>query len=82
MASITIRNLDDSLKRRLRMLAARHGCSMEHEVREILRVTLANRTAPAPNLAEAVRRRFEPLGGVELKVPQREPTRKPPGFHR
>lgn len=37
MASITIRNLDDALKQRLRMRAAEHGRSMEEEVREILR---------------------------------------------
>ena len=36
MASITVRNLDDDLKRRLRIRAAEHGCSMEQEVREIL----------------------------------------------
>ena len=36
MGSITIRNLDDDLKRRLRVRAAEHGRSMEEEVREIL----------------------------------------------
>ena len=37
MASITIRNLDDTLKRSLRIRAAEHGRSMEEEAREILR---------------------------------------------
>src|SRR6476469_7043848 len=37
MASITIRQLDDDLKRRLRLRAARNGRSMEDEVRTILR---------------------------------------------
>jgi len=37
MASITIRQLDDDLKRRLRLRAARNGRSMEHEARTILR---------------------------------------------
>ena len=37
MASITIRQLDDDLKRRLRLRAARHGRSMEDEARTILR---------------------------------------------
>jgi phosphopantothenoylcysteine decarboxylase / phosphopantothenate---cysteine ligase len=37
MASITIRQLDDALKKRLRLRAARHGRSMEDEVRTILR---------------------------------------------
>jgi phosphopantothenoylcysteine decarboxylase/phosphopantothenate--cysteine ligase len=42
MASITIRQLDDDLKRRLRLRAARHGRSMEDEVRTILRGAEAN----------------------------------------
>ena len=33
MASITIRNLDDEVKHKLRIRAAEHGCSMEAEVR-------------------------------------------------
>ncbi len=37
MASITIRQLDDGLKKRLRLRAARNGRSMEDEVRTILR---------------------------------------------
>jgi len=37
MASITIRNLDDPLKARLRVQAATHGRSMEDEARDILR---------------------------------------------
>jgi phosphopantothenoylcysteine decarboxylase/phosphopantothenate--cysteine ligase len=37
MASITIRQLDDALKRRLRLRAARNGRSMEDEVRTLLR---------------------------------------------
>ena len=37
MASLTVRQLDDKLKRLLRQRAARHGRSMEDEVRLILR---------------------------------------------
>ena len=37
MASITIRHFDDGLKQKLRLQAALHGCSMEEEVRVILR---------------------------------------------
>lgn len=37
MAILTIRNIDDALKARLRLCAARHGRSMEEEVRQILR---------------------------------------------
>ena len=37
MASLTVRQLDDKLKKQLRLRAARHGRSMEDEVRVILR---------------------------------------------
>ena len=40
MATLTIRNVDDDLKASLRMRAARHGQSMEEEVRSILRQVL------------------------------------------
>ena len=36
MATITIRNLDDEVKRKLRLRAARHDRSMEAEARAIL----------------------------------------------
>jgi len=78
VASITIRNLDPQIKSRLRIRAAQHNRSMEEEVRSILRVTLAEASGPSQNLAEAIRRRFEPLGGVELRLPSREPMREPP----
>ena len=76
MAIITIRNLSDDLKQRLRMQGAEHGRSMEEEVREILRVALTEDISPV-GLAQAVRARFAPLGGVELDVPPREPMRDP-----
>jgi plasmid stability protein len=80
MASITIRNLEDSLKRELRVRAAQHGRSMEEEVRHILRAGLAEK-APAPtNLYDAIRRHIAPLGGVDLEVPPRGPMREPPSF--
>jgi phosphopantothenoylcysteine decarboxylase/phosphopantothenate--cysteine ligase len=41
MASLTIRQLDDDVKRRLRLRAARHGRSMEEEARHLLALHLA-----------------------------------------
>lgn len=79
MASITIRNLDDELKRRLRIRAAEHGRSMEEEAREILRQAIGKPAAPE-NLGEAIHRRFAALGGVELDLPPREPMPEPPRF--
>jgi len=53
---------------------------MEDEVRHILRTALAETHAQPTNLADALRRRFEPLGGVELKIPPRGKLREPPRF--
>lgn len=41
MASVTIRNLEDELKTRLRIRAAMNGRSMEEELRAILRAELS-----------------------------------------
>ncbi|MEX2642992.1 MAG: hypothetical protein WD270_06035 [Acetobacterales bacterium] len=79
MASITIRNIDEGLKRRLRVRAAAQGRSMEEEVRVILRSVLAANSAPR-NLAEDIRARFAPLGGIDLETPARGPAREPPRF--
>lgn len=81
MASITIRNLEDDVKHRLRVRAAEHGRSMEEEVRDILRRVMGE-TAPPRNLAAAIRARVAPLGGVDIDLPRREPMREPPHFDR
>ncbi len=79
MASITVRNLDEGVKKRLRVRAADNGRSMEEEVRLILREAVEPETGEE-NLAAAIRARFAPLGGVELELPPRGPMRKPPKF--
>ena len=81
MASITIRNLEEGLKRRLRIRAAEHGCSMEEEARNILRTALGQKGPPAKNLGTAIHRLFKPFGSVELEIPPREPMREPPRFN-
>ncbi|MGF7212081.1 plasmid stability protein [Skermanella aerolata] len=80
MASITVRNLDDHLKARLRVRAAQHGRSMDEEVRHILQATLTEEREPAADLGERIRRRFASFGGVELPEPERAPLRDPPEF--
>jgi plasmid stability protein len=80
MASITIRNLEEGLKSKLRVRAARHGRSMEEEIRQILRTALAEKTRPPTNLFDAIRRRIEPVGGVDLDIPRRGSMREPPRF--
>ena len=78
MASITIRNLDEQTKARLRARAAHRKRSMEDEARNIRRAALAEESGMPRNLAEAIRRRFRALGGVELHLPDRQPMREPP----
>ena len=80
MASITIRNLDDDLKTRLRMRAVEHRRSMEEEVRIILRDTVNGGWVDPRDLAKFTRECFAPLGGVELELPPRSPMREPPEF--
>ena len=80
MASITVRNLDDALKRRLCIRAAENGRSMEQEVRDILRTALDEEATPSRNLGTSLHELFKPFGGVELEIPRREPMREAPRF--
>ena len=81
MASITVRNLEESLKRRLRIRAAENGRSMEQEAREILRAALDADAAPPSNLGTAIHELFRPFGGVEMEITPREPMREPTQFN-
>ena len=80
-ASLNIRQLDPALKEQLRIRAAHHGRSMEAEARAILKeVLMEKRPANGAELVTAIRRRFAPLGGVELELPPRQAGREPPRF--
>ena len=79
MASITIRNLDDDVKTRLRVRAAEHHRSMEEEARIILG-NAVKRGRSTRNLAEIARAHFGPDNGVDLELPPRGPMREPPSF--
>ena len=67
--SITIPDPDNQLSRALEGWAKERGVSIEEEARQILQCALA---AP-DDLGVAIRSRFQPLGGVELDLPTREP---------
>ena len=82
MASLTIRRLDDSVKAKLRIRAARHGRSMEEEALEILKTGVAAKLTPKLNFAESIRRHVDPLGGMDLALPPREAVRRPPKFNK
>ena len=70
MASLTIRNLDDRVKERLRVEAAHSGHSMEEEARLVLHKAL-NKAASGDGLGSRIRARFAEVGGVELDLPER-----------
>ena len=80
MGSITISDLDDGLIERLQERAEGNGRSVEEEAREILAAAEPHVHPPPENLAEAIRAIFEPLGGVELELPQRGFTDEGPWF--
>ncbi len=69
MAAVTIRNLDDRVKERLRVRAAGHGRSMESEIRAILAEAVCG---PGDRgLFTTMLDRIGGIGGVELDLPER-----------
>jgi plasmid stability protein len=76
VASITIRQIDDNVKERLRKRAAANGVSMEEEARKALQNWVAQ-TKPRGGMGTRIRRRFAALGGVELDIPARSGKMRP-----
>ena len=71
MAALNIRNLNETVKRRLQVRAARHGRSMEAEVRAILEEAVRE-PADSAGLFTALLDQFGALGGVDLDLPGRD----------
>lgn len=65
MASLTIRNIDESLKSTLRMSAAANGRSMEEEARQILKRFLLHKKC-VEGIGTRIAKRFSEVGGIEL----------------
>ena len=78
MASITIRNIEDELKERLRIRAAQHGHSMEEEARTILRRAVGG--ISGSELLEVSGSLFGKAHGVEIEQPSRSSDRETPSF--
>jgi antitoxin FitA len=78
MTTLTIRELDPAVERRLRDRAARHGHSIEEEVRHILQNVVGSAEAEPKNAYEAMRRHFRDLEGVDIELPARRPAREVP----
>ncbi len=70
MAAVSIRDLDDEVRERLKVRAAQHGRSMEAEIRAIL-TDAVSPPADSTGLAQALLSRFGDLGGVDLELPAR-----------
>ena len=78
MATITIRNLDEKIKRRLQVRAALNGRSMEAEAREMLSGELTDGPPKVrADLGTAIHKRFAPFGGVDLEIPPRQFSTRP-----
>jgi plasmid stability protein len=74
MATLTIRNLDDKVKRALQIRAARNGRSMEAEVRALIEISVESDLEkpielPDPELLAAIHNLFKPLSETGLKKP-------------
>lgn len=70
MAAISVRDLDDGVRERLRVCAAQHGRSMEAEIREILTAAVSE-PASQTDLFTTLLDHFGAVGGIDLPVPPR-----------
>ncbi|MCG7504835.1 FitA-like ribbon-helix-helix domain-containing protein [Mesorhizobium retamae] len=78
MATLTIRNVEDETKQRLKINAARNGVSLEEELRSVLRREARQSGKPAQfdNLYDAIRDLVEPHGGFDVDIPPRSPAQR------
>lgn len=74
MSTLTIRQLNESTHARLRGRAAKHGRSVEAEVRAILDAAV---DLPEENILLALHATFSEAGGVDLPIPDRSDRPRP-----
>ena len=74
MATLTVRNLDDDVVRRLRIRAAEHGRSAEAEHRALLREVLIGDAPPSAHLQAAHLQAAERLAEFRRRTAGRGPT--------
>ena len=66
MAQLTVRDIEDDIKVRLKRRAVRHGTSMEAEARQILRNALKDDELRAgPGLGSRMAARFRTVGLID-----------------
>ncbi len=80
MAQFIVRSIENTVKQRLQRRAARHGRSMEEEVREILRSAVNQDEEPAGGLGTEIAALFAKAGLVSDIPELRGRTIKPVTF--
>ncbi|MGB0694907.1 MAG: FitA-like ribbon-helix-helix domain-containing protein [Rhodospirillaceae bacterium] len=73
MARINIRDIEDDVKNRLKLRAARHGRSLEEEVRTILRQAAGGMNGP--ELLAAMQQNFGAENGIDLDLDRSRSSR-------
>jgi antitoxin FitA len=82
MAQLVVRNVEETVKSRLKRRASRHGRSMEEEVRDILRDAVKEEELSAAGLGSGIASRFR-KAGLKKDIPElRGHTIKPASFDR
>lgn len=76
MANISIRKLEDHIYHQLRIRAAKHGVSMEEEVRQII----CHAVSTSSRVSEVFRKYFGPEHGVNLDLSHERPPHEPMDF--
>jgi len=80
MAQLIVRNLEETVKHKLKQRAARHGRSMEEEVRHILRDTVRNDNRRRGSFGTESAKLFCGIGLTEPIQELRGYTITPPEF--
>ncbi|MBA3239357.1 MAG: hypothetical protein H0T62_13585 [Parachlamydiaceae bacterium] len=76
MASLSIKNLDSNIYEKLSVRAARHGISMEEEVRQILYLAVAS----PEKMSTVFQKYFGLENGINLEIPDQRKPHNPVSF--
>ncbi len=79
MPAVSIRNLDETVRDRIRRRAAEHGRSMEAEMRTILAAAVRE-PGDDRGLRGVVMDRFSEIGGIDLERARRDETPRAADF--
>ena len=66
MSAISIRKLDENIYKELRIRAAKHGISMEEEVRQIIYEAIA--TTETTTISAVFKKHFGFTNGIDLQL--------------